>query len=129
MTELSVEKLNKLKKEKCLTNKKIAEETAISLVTIDNIFSGKNKNPTVQYLQKIAKVLGCTVDDFIEYDKDSPLADYYERKETAKLAQELYENPDYRILFDATRDLSPEDLKAVIDIANRIKGTNNGNNG
>lgn len=126
MTELSVEKLNKYKKEKCYTNKKIAELTGVSLVTIDNIFSGKNKNPTVTVLQKIAKIFECTVDDFIYYGKDSPLANYYENKETAKLAQEIHDNPEYRVLLDATRDLKPDDLKAVIDIVNRIKGTYNG---
>lgn len=126
MTELSVEKLNKFKKAKCYTNKKIAELTGISLVTIDNIFSGKNKNPTVAYLQKIARVLECAMDDLIEYDKDSPLADYYENKETAKLAQELHDNPDYRILFDAMRDMTPEQVRAIITVANSIKGTSNG---
>ena len=123
MSKLSVEKLNKLKKSKCLTNKKISELTNTPLVTIDRLFSGKSLNPTVTLLQKVAKVLECTVDDFIEYDKDSPLADYYENKETAKLAQEIHDNPNYRMLFDATKNLSPEDLQAVIDIANRIKGT------
>lgn len=126
MTELSVEKLNKFKKEKCFTNKKIAELTGISLVTVDNIFSGKNKNPTVAYLQKIARTLECSMDDLIDYDENSPLADYYENKETAKLAQEIHDNPEYRILLDATRDLTPEQLQAVINVANAIKGTNNG---
>jgi transcriptional regulator with XRE-family HTH domain len=123
MSKLSVEKLNNLKKQKCLTNKKISELTEVPLVTIDRLFSGRSANPTVTLLQKVAKVLECTVDDFIDYDKDSPLADYYENKETAKLAQEIHDNPEYRMLFDATKNLSPEDLQAVINIANRIKGT------
>lgn len=125
MTELSTKKLNDFKKAKCLTNRKISELTGISLVTIDNIFSGKNKNPTMNFLQKISRVLECTMDDLIEYDKESPLADYYENKETAKIAQEIHDNPEFKLLMDATRDLKPEDLKAVIDIANRIKGNYN----
>lgn len=129
MAKLSVEKLNEFKRIKNLTNKKISEMTGISIATIDRLFSGANSNPNINLLKDLSIIFECTVDDFMEYDKDSPLADYYEKKETAKLAQELYENPEYRILFDATRDLSPEDLRAVIDIANRIKGTNNGNNG
>ena len=123
MTRLSVEKLNKYKKAKCLTNKKIAELTEIPLGTIDRLFSGANDNPTVNILKKVSRALECTIDDLFEYDKDSPLAEYYENKETAKLAQDIHDNPEYRMLFDAARDLSPEDLKAVIDIANRIRGT------
>lgn len=125
MSKLSVEKLNNLKKSKCFTNKKISELTETPLVTIDRLFAGKSLNPTITLLQKVAKVLECTIDDFIEYDKDSPLANYYENKETAKLAQEIHDNPEYKLLMDATRDLNPEDLKAVIDIANRIKGNYN----
>lgn len=126
MTELSVEKLNKYKKEKCYTNKKISELTGIPIATIDRLFAGKNLNPTVTILQKIAKIFECTVDDFMYYDENSPLANYYENKMTAKLAQELHDNPEYRVLLDASRDLKPDDLKAVIDIVNRIKGNYNG---
>jgi tetratricopeptide (TPR) repeat protein len=35
-----------------------------------------------------------------------------------------YDNPEYRILFDATKDLTPEQIQAVISVANSIKGTN-----
>lgn len=121
MSKLSVEKLNKLKKSKCLTNKKISELTNTPLVTIDRLFSGKSLNPTVTLLQKVAKVLECTVDDFIEYDKDSPLADYYENKETAKLAQELKENADLKIMLDAVKDLPPEVLRQFTEMINLYK--------
>ena len=38
---------------------------------------------------------------------------YYLDPETAEMAQELFENPDMRILFDAARDITPDQLKAV----------------
>lgn len=125
MSKLNVEKLRKYKKENCYTNKQISNITKIPIATIDRIFSGANKNPTLNILEKLAALFKCPVDDFIEYDQGSPLADYYENKQTKKLAQEIHDNPDLRILLDATKDLPLEDLKAVIDIANRIKGTNN----
>lgn len=126
MSKLSVQKLNDYKKSKNLTNKRIAELTNISIATIDRLFSGANTNPNINLLKSLAIIFDCTIDDFMEYDSNSPLANYYEDKQTAKLAQELHDNPNYRMLFDATKDLSPDDLRAVIDIANRIKGTNNG---
>lgn len=126
MSKLSVEKLNDYKRSKDLTNKKIAELTGISIATIDRLFSGANTNPNINLLKSLSQVFECTIDDFMEYDENSPLADYYENKETAKLAQEIHDNPEYRILLDATRDLTPEQLQAVINIANVIKGTNNG---
>lgn len=46
---------------------------------------------------------------------------YYLNPETRKLAQEIYENPDLRILFDASRNLSPEDINMVTNMIKRFK--------
>lgn len=49
---------------------------------------------------------------------------YYENEETAEIAQELYENEDMRLLFDAAKDSKPEDLKMAADLLKRLKSTN-----
>ncbi len=41
------------------------------------------------------------------------LKPYYLDPEAAEMAQELFENPDMRVLFDAARDITPDQLKAV----------------
>ena len=47
--------------------------------------------------------------------------DYYTNPETARLAQEAYDNPDMRLLMDAARDLTPEDLKIVLAIVKKMR--------
>lgn len=47
---------------------------------------------------------------------------YYTDPKTAKLAQEAFEDPNLRMLLDASRDLSPEDLQLTIDMVKRLKG-------
>jgi len=49
---------------------------------------------------------------------------YYTDPETAMMAQELFENKDLRILFDAARDAKPQDLKMAADMLKRFKETN-----
>jgi len=49
---------------------------------------------------------------------------YYDDDETAEIAQELYENEDMRLLFDAAKDSKPEDLKMAADLLKRLKATN-----
>lgn len=49
---------------------------------------------------------------------------YYDDDETAEIAQELYENEDMRLLFDAAKDSRPEDLKMAADLLMRLKATN-----
>ena len=49
---------------------------------------------------------------------------YYLRPETVAAAQEIFDNPGLRILFDAARDSRPEDLMLVAEMLKRLKGTN-----
>lgn len=124
MPELSIEKMQEIRKSKGYTYAELAKITEIPASTISKIFAGVQDNPTLTSLKKIAEALECGVDDFIEYEKE-PTSPYYLDRQTGKLAQEIHDNPDLRILLDASKKLKPEDLKAVIDIANRIKGNYN----
>lgn len=65
---MNYEIINIKKTEKGITNADIAERTGISISTIDKITSGKKQNPTLDTLQAIADVIGCTIDDF----RDTP---------------------------------------------------------
>lgn len=46
---------------------------------------------------------------------------YYIDPETAKKAQELFDDPNLRILFDAARDARPEDLQKAADYLKAVK--------
>ena len=46
-----------------LTKVEIARESGISRVAVTNILNGKQKNPKIQTLEKIAGVLNCSVDE------------------------------------------------------------------
>lgn len=45
---------------------------------------------------------------------------YFLNEEAAKIAQELHDNHDLRIIFDATRKASKEDLEFIKDMINRM---------
>lgn len=76
--------------------------------------------PTIETVKRIAAGLHCSFDDLIAVlDPDivlsvSPAEDYYIDPETARLAQELKDNPDLRVLLDASRNLNPKEMKALI---------------
>ena len=48
-------------------------------------------------------------------------SDYYFDDETAKLAQELFENKELRALFDVQRGMSADDLRALYGMALALK--------
>lgn len=71
----------------------------------------------IEVLISICKVLGVPVEYFSESNDG-----YYLNPETARLAQEVYDNPDLRILFDASRHLTPEDIRFVVEMVKKMKG-------
>ncbi len=58
--------LKKLREAKKLSQEKLARLADVANNTIVKIEAGKNKNPTLETLTKIAKVLNVSVDDLIK---------------------------------------------------------------
>lgn len=70
-----------------------------------------------------ADALRVTPSDLMGWNEDGTDTEtYYTNPETAKLAQELFETPGMRILFDAARDSDPKDLQMAADLLKRLKG-------
>lgn len=82
--------------------------------TIAKLESGVN-DLTQSKLKAFADALNTTVADLLDWDE--PHFD----SETARLAQELKDNPGQRILFDASRNLTPEDIKVVMTVIKGLK--------
>jgi len=57
--------LRKLRETKGLSQEKLARLADVANNTIIKIEAGKNKNPTLETLRKIAKALGVSVDELI----------------------------------------------------------------
>jgi len=45
---------------------------------------------------------------------------YYLNDETRAAAQFLFDHPEHRVLFDASRKLSPQDIEAILQIIKRF---------
>ncbi|GHV06492.1 hypothetical protein FACS1894217_05270 [Clostridia bacterium] len=60
---MGLEVINRLKKEKGLTNKKLSDISGVTLTTLEKITAGVNINPKLKTLQDICRALGCTLDD------------------------------------------------------------------
>ena len=81
--------------------------------------------PRMDKVEMLAKYFNINRSDLIE--EKEPEAGYYYNKETAKAAQEIFENKELRMLFDAARGADPEDLKALHSMALALKRKERGN--
>ena len=57
--------IKKLRKRKNFSQEKLARMADVANNTIIKIESGKNKNPTLETLQKVSKALGVSIDDIL----------------------------------------------------------------
>lgn len=104
--------------------------------------------PSLAMLNKVSKAMNIPIDDlfkivdggqlvFLDTEKSTPLltdqysrsvneepVGYYLDNETSKIAQEIFDNPELRMLFDASRKVSPDDLRLVAEMVKRMSGDN-----
>lgn len=80
----------------------------------------KTITPSADKIQRIADFLGVSTEYLLTGTEKEP-AGYYLNDETAQVAQEIFENKELRVLFDAARDASPEDLKTTYDMLMALK--------
>lgn len=102
-----------------LTSYKVAKEAGVTQTALSNWKSGKS-TPTTKTLQKIADYFGVTIDYLMTGEEKENFTGYYLNDETAKLAQEMYEDEDMRSLFDMKRNMPPERFKAHMDFMKNL---------
>lgn len=99
----------------------IVNELGIPFSTVSNWINGL-KLPRMGKVELLAHWLKIEKSDLLEEKKeDSP---YYLNPETAQIAQQVFDDPNLRILFDAARDVKPENIRLAAEMLKRFKETN-----
>lgn len=98
---------------------KFCKETGISQSTIST-WKAKRNLISGEIAKKIADYFSVSI-DFLTTGKEKEGEKYYLNEETAKAAQEIFENKKLRVLFDAARDATPEDLETTYNMLMALK--------
>lgn len=109
--EIFSKKLRDLLDENKMTQNELATMLNVSESTVGKWILKKSL-PRMGILEKISVIFQCPKSYLLESDEQRRT--YYLNPETAQLAQEIYDNPEYKVLFDATRKLNPESIKEVM---------------
>lgn len=80
---MGLEKIAEYKKKLGLTTAELAGKSGVPLGTLNKILSGATKDPKLETLKAIARVLGLTLDDFDDNNapNDKTIAPPYEQME------------------------------------------------
>nr|DAS43928.1 MAG TPA: Repressor protein CI [Caudoviricetes sp.] len=105
-----------------ICNKKQADiinDLGINKSAISTWING-TRMPRMDKVQALADYFGINKSDLLE-DKPEHDSSYYINEDAKELAQFLFKNPEYKILFDAAKDVSADDLEMVKTIIDKFK--------
>lgn len=103
-----------------VTAYKVSKATGISQSSLSDWKLGKI-TPKTENMKKIADYFGVSLEYLMTGEEKDGGETYYLNEETTKIAQDIFENKELRLLFDTARNAEPEDLKAVHNMLLALK--------
>ena len=98
-----------------------------SFTTIQKWESGVSE-PPLKALKKLSEIFNIDMNDLatkklsLNINEDNNV--YYLDDDARDMAQFLYENPDYKVLFDASRKVKKEDIEFVKEMIDLMSNNN-----
>ena len=118
--EIFSRNLTRLLKKHHKSQKEVADTINVSPQTFNTWCKGIAL-PRMDKVQMLADYFGILKSDLIENKSNEQNQSYYLNPETSKIAQEIYDNKELSLLFDAAKDAEPEDLQTVHSMLMSLK--------
>lgn len=105
-----------------LTQQQLADKLGISRSAVGMYEKGE-REPNFETLELIADTFNVDMNYLLGKKPSAEVIPdtYYFNPETSKIAQEIYDNKELSLLFDAARDADPEDLQTVHSMLMALK--------
>lgn len=103
----------------------LADKVGISKQSLYKYENGIITNIPSDKIEEIASVLNTTPAYIMGWDDEAISAEdsYYLNDEARDMAEFLFKNPEYKVLFDASRKVKPEDIDFVKRMMDRMRGS------
>ncbi len=112
-----------LRKKKNLSQDQIAEQLGYKSYTTIQKWEMGISTPQISKLRALSKILGVDINNLVSKDltkqADSDES-YYLDEDAHEAAEFLHKNPDYKVLFDASRKVKREDIEFVKQMLDRF---------
>lgn len=79
------------------------------------------KTPRMDKVDAMCSIFGCKRSDLIS-EKEETEESYYFNEDARELAEFMFKNPEYKVLFDASRKVKKEDIAFVKQMIDRMRG-------
>lgn len=96
------------------TQEELGKMVGLQKAAIYKYENGLLINPKRSLIQKLAEIFGVSP-AYMMGIEDEKKQTYFNDPETVKMAQFLHDNPEYKVMFDSTRDLDPKSVKEIME--------------
>lgn len=108
---------------KNVTNTDICKVLGFSLSTFSDWIHARTY-PRIDKIELMANYFGISKADLVEEHTEESSNTYYLNDDAREMAQFMYDNPEYKVLFDASRKVKKEDIEFVKQMLDRFKDEN-----
>lgn len=106
------------------TQAEVAKDLNISKATLSSWMNG-TRIPRMNKVDLLCHYFNCKRSDIMENQDDVvPEQHYYLDDEAREMAEFMHKNPNYKVLFDAVRNVSAEDIEFVRQMIDRTTNNN-----
>lgn len=106
-----------------LSQSELATKLGISASAVSMYEVGK-REPDFETEEKIADFFQTDLNTLRGRENEAEQQpSYYLDKDSSDAAQFLFSNPEYKVLFDASRKVKPEDINLVAEMIKRMAGS------
>lgn len=103
-----------------MTQNELAKRLNVGTTSVYNWANGI-KSPRMDKVDAMCSIFNCKRSDLMEEKEDSDDC-YYLNDDAKEMAQFLYDNPEYKVLFDASRKVKKDDIDFVKQMLDRMRG-------
>jgi len=104
-----------------MSMKELADRVGVSEGTISRWESGKIEDMKRSRIKALSDALHISPAVIMEWEEPDETDPYYMDSEAAAIAQDIFKSPELRVLFDAARDVKPEDLQVVQSMVEALR--------
>lgn len=115
------ERIEELRKSRGISQGALEKELGFSNGSISK---WKKSDPTPDRLKKLADYFDVSVEYLMTGEEPNTDLPYYINEDAREMAQFMFENPEYKVLFDASRKISKDDIETVKAIMDKFKEQN-----
>ena len=118
------DKVKYYRKLRGISQEQLAEKLGYKSFTTIQKWEDGTSTPPIGTVSKIANFLGVSLEELTSDTEPDDESAYYLDDDAKDLAEFMFNNPEYKVLFDASRNVSKEDIEFVKEMIDRM--SNNG---